>query len=80
MEAANRDKILAAKYENQLVEMRKQADVRRKDEVNAVEAAMTTQIQVQPLNGLFLLSFAPWQKFMFKPIATSRSSGLTCNI
>ena len=46
VEAASRDKDMAAMYETCLAEMRKEADVRRKEEVQAVEAAMTAQTQV----------------------------------
>ena len=46
VEAASKGKDMAAMYDAQLTEMRKETDVRRKDEVHAVETAMTAQIQV----------------------------------
>ena len=46
VEAATRGKDMATTYESKLAEMRKEADARRKDEVNAVETAMSAQIQV----------------------------------
>ncbi len=46
VESASRDKDLAAMYDSKLAEMRKDADARRKNDVQAIETAMSAQIEV----------------------------------
>ena len=46
LESASRDKDLAAMYDSKLAEMRKDADARRRNDVQAIETAMSAQIQV----------------------------------